>query len=79
MPTLSIYSGARLASVAAVLALTTACSDLTALKQSNPGQLSAGTIYVPANATLLVNGAISDGFRTIVQPVASAGATLQTI
>ena len=60
MPTLSIYSGARLASVAAVLALTTACSDITALKQSNPGQLSAGTIYVPANAALLVNGAIAD-------------------
>jgi starch-binding outer membrane protein, SusD/RagB family len=60
MPTLSIYSGARLASVAAVLALTAACSDITALKQSNPGQLSAGTIYVPANATLLVNGAIAD-------------------
>src|SRR5688572_9011971 len=60
MPTLSIYSGARLASVAAVLALTAACSDITALKQSNPGQLSAGTIYVPANAALLVNGAISD-------------------
>ena len=60
MPTLSIHSGARLASVAAVLALAAACSDITALRQSNPGQLSAGTIYVPANATLLVNGAIAD-------------------
>jgi hypothetical protein len=60
MPTLSNHFGARLASVAAVLALTTACSDITALKQSNPGQLSAGTIYVPANAQLLVNGAIAD-------------------
>jgi starch-binding outer membrane protein, SusD/RagB family len=53
--------GAKLAGVAALLAgLTIACSDITALKQSNPGQLSAGTIYVPANAQLLVNGIISD-------------------
>lgn len=37
-----------------------ACSDLTALKQSNPGQVSAATLYVPSNAQLLVNGAISD-------------------
>jgi hypothetical protein len=53
-------SGARLASVVAMLALASACSDITALKQSNPGQLSAGTIYVPANAQLLVNGLIAD-------------------
>ena len=38
----------------------TACTDLTSLEQSNPGQLSAGTIYVPANAQLLVNGAVGD-------------------
>ena len=37
-----------------------ACQDLTALKQVNPGQVSAATLYVPANAQLLVNGAISD-------------------
>ena len=37
-----------------------ACGDITSLKQSNPGQLSAGTIYVPANAQLLVNGVIAD-------------------
>src|SRR5262245_23932812 len=60
MPTLSNSSSARLAGVAAVLVLATACKDITALKQSNPGQLSAGTIYVPANAVLLVNGVISD-------------------
>lgn len=60
MPTLSKNSGARLASVLAVLTLAPACSDITALRQSNPGQLSAGTIYVPANAQLLVNGAIAD-------------------
>jgi len=38
----------------------TACSDITSLTQENPGTLSAGTLYVPANAQLLVNGAIGD-------------------
>lgn len=37
-----------------------ACTELTALKQDNPGQLSAATIYTPGNAQLLVNGAIAD-------------------
>ncbi len=37
-----------------------ACTDLTALEQVNPGQVSAATLYVPSNAQLLVNGAISD-------------------
>ena len=37
-----------------------ACSEITSLKQENPGTLSVETLYVPANATLLVNGAIGD-------------------
>jgi hypothetical protein len=37
-----------------------ACRDLTSLEQSNPGTLSAASTYVPANAQLLVNGAIGD-------------------
>src|SRR5438045_9639733 len=37
-----------------------ACRDLTSLQQSNPGSLSAATTYVPANAQLLVSGAIGD-------------------
>lgn len=37
-----------------------ACSEITSLKQENPGLLSVETLYVPANAPLLVNGAISD-------------------
>jgi starch-binding outer membrane protein, SusD/RagB family len=37
-----------------------ACGDLFSLEQENPGQLSTATLYVPANAPLLVNGAISD-------------------
>lgn len=48
------------AAIAPMLLATLACTDLTALKQENPGQLSASTIYVPANAQLLVNGAIAD-------------------
>src|SRR5258705_12180795 len=37
-----------------------ACSEITSLKQENPGLLSVETLYVPTNAPLLVNGAISD-------------------
>ena len=46
--------------VALAIASTAGCGDITSLKQENPGQLSAGTIYVPANANLIVNGAIAD-------------------
>lgn len=37
-----------------------ACTDITSLQQENPGAISVSTLYVPANAQLLVNGAISD-------------------
>ena len=37
-----------------------ACKDITSLAQENPGTLSVSTLYVPANAPLLVNGAIGD-------------------
>lgn len=37
-----------------------ACTDITSLDQENPGQLSAGDLYLPANAQLLVNGAVAD-------------------
>jgi starch-binding outer membrane protein, SusD/RagB family len=51
----------RLALACSALAvLTAACSEITSLKQENPGLLSVETLYVPANAPLLVNGAISD-------------------
>lgn len=39
---------------------TAACTDITSLTQVNPGQVSASTLYIPTNAQLLVNGAISD-------------------
>jgi hypothetical protein len=44
----------------AIVSVAGACSDIFSLKQENPGQLSTGTLYVPANAALLTNGAISD-------------------
>lgn len=50
----------RILALAAVVTIAASCTDLTALEQSNPGQLSAATIYVPSNAQLLVNGAIAD-------------------
>jgi hypothetical protein len=37
-----------------------ACGDLVSLKQSNPGQIDASTLYVPSNALIIVNGAIAD-------------------
>ena len=42
------------------LAVTLACRDITSLKQENPGSASAGTLYVPANALLLTNSALTD-------------------
>src|SRR6266550_1460984 len=48
-------SGVILALVASV-----ACRDITTLKQENLGSASAGTLYVPANALLLTNSAITD-------------------
>lgn len=46
--------------VTAALLAMGACRDITTLRQEDPSQLSAGTLFVPANATLLVNGAIGD-------------------
>jgi hypothetical protein len=50
-------SASACAALAFVLA---ACGDIFSLKQENPGQLSTETLYVPANAQLLTNGAIAD-------------------
>ncbi len=49
-----------IATVGIILIGTAACTDITSLEQVNPGQVSAATLYVPSNAQLLVNGAISD-------------------
>lgn len=36
------------------------CKDITSLKQQDPSQLSGGTVFVPANAQLIVNGVGAD-------------------
>jgi hypothetical protein len=43
-----------------VLLSVAACTGITTLDQSNPGAIEADKLYVPANAPLLVNGAIGD-------------------
>ncbi|MGH7719358.1 MAG: hypothetical protein ACREON_11010, partial [Gemmatimonadaceae bacterium] len=55
------------------LVMTVACSDLTNLDQENPSQILAENAYVPANATLLVNGAIGDFECAFFRYVAAAG------
>jgi hypothetical protein len=50
----------RATAVAALVAALAACTDVTTLKQENPGSLIASTLYVPQNAQLLVNGAVAD-------------------
>jgi len=43
-----------------LFALAAACSEITSLEQSNPGSILARDVYTPANARLLVTGAIGD-------------------
>jgi hypothetical protein len=57
---MTTYMKRTITAVAALAVVASACSEITSLKQENPGLLSVETLYVPANATLLVNGAISD-------------------
>ena len=52
----SLVLGLSLMAAASVIA----CRDITSLAQENPGALSGSTLYVPGNAELIVNGAISD-------------------
>jgi hypothetical protein len=52
----SLLLGLSLMATASVIA----CRDITSLAQENPGALSGATLYVPGNAVLIVNGAISD-------------------
>src|SRR3954469_16765197 len=53
---LSAALGLSLMAAASIMA----CKDITSLAQENPGSLSGSTLYVPGNAQLIVNGAISD-------------------
>ncbi|MEO8622879.1 MAG: RagB/SusD family nutrient uptake outer membrane protein [bacterium] len=54
------FVGAFLALGVMVSASVIACRDITSLAQENPGALSGSTLYVPGNAVLIVNGALSD-------------------
>jgi len=42
------------------LTMAAGCDDITTLKQEDPSQILASTVYAPSNAALLVNGAIGD-------------------
>lgn len=64
---------ARSALAVSSLLWSVACQDVTTLTQSNPGQLSAGTAYVPANAQLLVNGAAEDFYCAFTRYVVGSG------
>jgi hypothetical protein len=64
-----LISAVVLVSVAA----TAACRDITVLEQSNPGTLEAAKLYVPSNAQLLLNGAISDFQCAYQRYVAGSG------
>jgi starch-binding outer membrane protein, SusD/RagB family len=55
------------------LAAGIACREVTTLEQSNPGSLSAASVYTPENAQLLVNGAIGDFECAFSQYVAGSG------
>lgn len=48
------------ASVLLAVLVTAACRDITSLQQSNPGQLSSSTVFVPGNAQLIVNSSQGD-------------------
>ena len=56
--------GSTLAQLAIAVICTTlavvGCKDITSLKQQDPSQLSGGTVFVPANAQLIVNGVGAD-------------------
>jgi len=55
------------------LAAGVACREVTTLEQSNPGSLSAATVYTPDNAQILVNGAIGDFECAFSRYVAGSG------
>ena len=56
-----------------VIAVALACSDLTNLEQEDPSKILARDAYVPRNAALLVNGAISDFECAFFRYVVGAG------
>ena len=59
--------------LALTLVTTVACRDITTLQQEDPSHLDASTLFVPANAQLLVNGAISDFECSFTRYVTGSG------
>ena len=59
--------------VLAALTMTIGCGELTSLKQEDPSQILASTVYAPQNAALLVNGAIGDFECAYFRYTAAAG------
>jgi hypothetical protein len=60
-------------SLIATLFGTVACTEITSLQQSNPGQLSSGVVFTPENALLIVNSSQGDFECAYNQYVAASG------
>jgi len=52
---------------------TAACDDLTSLEQEAPSRVLSGTLYIPANAQLLVTSTISDYECALASYIVAAG------
>lgn len=55
-----VRSATALTIAGAMLMAGIACTDVTSLKQENPGGIAVDALYTPANAQVLVNGTIAD-------------------
>jgi hypothetical protein len=60
-------------SLMATVVGTVACTDITSLQQSNPGQLSSGIVFIPANAQLIVNSSQGDFECAYNEYIAASG------
>src|SRR5438094_10139853 len=56
-----------------LVATALSCSDITNLEQKDPSQILAKDVYVPQQATLLVNGAVGDFECAFFRYVTAAG------
>jgi hypothetical protein len=55
-----LIAGRKLAAAAVATAMIAACRDVGSLTQANPGALSAGGLFAPSNAALIVNSSQGD-------------------
>src|SRR5438876_4238271 len=56
-----------------LVAMALSCSDITNLEQKDPSQILAKDVYVPQQATLLVNGAVGDFECAFFRYITAAG------